>query len=84
MEIGYHLLPKFWHGGYASEAAIACKDFAFKNNLSESLISIIHPKNIASQKVAIKNGMTLDKETSWREMKVWIFRINKKSDRLNQ
>jgi RimJ/RimL family protein N-acetyltransferase len=75
LEIGYHLLPKFWHCGFASEAAIACKKFAFDNHLSDSLISIIDPGNIASQKVAIRNGMSLDKQTIWHDIPVLIFRI---------
>src|SRR6185295_498129 len=32
LEIGYHLIPRFWKQGYASEAAIACRDFAFTNH----------------------------------------------------
>ena len=46
------------------------------NNLIESLISIIHVDNVPSQKVAIKNGMKLDKTTSYRDNPVHIFRVN--------
>jgi RimJ/RimL family protein N-acetyltransferase len=61
LEIGYSILPEFWNCGYASEAAALCKDYAFENNFSESLISMTHIENIGSEKVALKNGMTLEK-----------------------
>lgn len=59
LEIGYSILPKFWGQGYATEAAIKCKEFAFENNYRDELISIIHKENIGSRKVAINNGMSL-------------------------
>ena len=34
---------------------IKCKNYAFENNLSDSLISMIHVENIGSEKVALKN-----------------------------
>lgn len=61
LEVSYSILPEFWRKGYAVEAAIACKNYAFENDLSENLISVIEPGNIGSEKVAIKNGMTLEK-----------------------
>jgi RimJ/RimL family protein N-acetyltransferase len=57
LEIGYHLLPAHWHQGYATEAAIACKEFALAHKLAPSLISLIDPDNHASQRVARRNGM---------------------------
>lgn len=77
LEIGYHLIPRFWKKGYATEAAIAARDFAFKNNLAESLISIIHPENINSQKVAERNGMMKEKETSFKGFPAYIYRVDK-------
>lgn len=62
LEIGYSILPEFWNKGFASESAIKCKNFAFENNFSESLVSVVHHENIGSERVAIKNGMTLEKK----------------------
>lgn len=61
LEVGYSILPEFWRQGYAIEAAMACKNYAFENELAENLISVIEPGNIGSEKVALKNGMTLEK-----------------------
>jgi len=77
LEIGYSLLPEFWNKGYAAEAAINCRNFAFQNNFADSLISIISLSNLPSQKVAIKNGMAIEKETIYHGNKVYIFRISK-------
>ena len=78
IEIGYSILPKFWGQGYASEAAVKCKEYAFKNELANELVSIIHPDNHGSAKVAMNNGMKLFKSIeNYKEMPVNIFRIKK-------
>ena len=77
LEIGYSILPKFWNKGYATEAAKKCKEYAFQNNFADSIISIIHIDNIQSEKVARKNGMFADKQTTFKDMPVNIFRVNK-------
>lgn len=77
LEIGYSLMPEHRGKGYALEAAKTCKDYAFENNLSDSLISIIHIENKASASVAIRNGLKLDKTTTYNNSPVNIFRINK-------
>ncbi len=77
LEIAYSLLPPFWNKGYATEAAEKCKEYAFKNELSFSLISIISLTNIQSERVARKVGMTLEKTTVYNNNQVNIFRINR-------
>lgn len=77
LEIGYSLLPNFREKGYATEASRRCRDFAFENNLTESLISIISITNVASVNVAIKNGMKPDKKTVYKDVDVNIFRISR-------
>ncbi len=57
LEIGYLFQKDYWHKGYASEAAIACKEYAFREMDAEEVYSIIRDTNLASQKVAERNGM---------------------------
>ena len=57
LEVGYLFQKKFWHKGYASEAAIACKEYAFHTLNADEVFSIIRDTNTASQNVAIRNGM---------------------------
>ena len=77
LEIGYSLMPQHRGKGYAIEAASKCKQFAFKHQLRDSLISTIHVDNDASAKVAIANGMKLDKTTISNGDPVNIYRIYK-------
>ncbi len=77
LEIGYSILPKHWRNGFATEAAIKCKNYAFTKEFSESLISIIHIDNTPSKKVALNNGMNMDKRTTYRDNPVEIFRVKK-------
>ncbi len=59
LEIGYLFQKAYWHKGYASEAAIACKEYAFEELNADEVFSIIRDTNTASQNVAIRNGMTV-------------------------
>lgn len=56
-EIGYLLAYKYWHKGYATEAAAACREYGFNTLGFNALYSIIRDTNTASQRVALRNGM---------------------------
>ncbi|SIQ34094.1 GNAT family N-acetyltransferase [Maribacter ulvicola] len=75
-EIGYSILPKYWRQGFAFEAAQKCKQIAFQEGWTKSLISIIQVNNVPSQKTALKNGMFLDFTTTYHNNEVHIFRID--------
>jgi RimJ/RimL family protein N-acetyltransferase len=62
VEIGYGLIREYWHKGYASEAAIECKKYGFEKLKIEKLISLIRPENKPSINVAIRNGMSWQKD----------------------
>ncbi len=57
LDIGYLFQKSYWHKGYAIEAAKACKEYAFTVLKADEVFSIIRDTNIASQKVAKRNGM---------------------------
>ncbi|MCR2046419.1 GNAT family N-acetyltransferase [Acetatifactor muris] len=59
LEIGYLFNRACWHKGYATEAARACKKYAFETLKAEEVCSIIRDTNTASQKVALRNGMMM-------------------------
>jgi RimJ/RimL family protein N-acetyltransferase len=57
LEIGYLFNSAFWHNGYATEAAVACKRYAFDVLGFDEVFSLIRDTNYASMNVAIRNGM---------------------------
>ncbi|MDR0915847.1 MAG: GNAT family N-acetyltransferase [Oscillospiraceae bacterium] len=59
IEIGYLFQRAFWHNGYATEAAVGCKRYAFGVLGADEVFSIIRDTNFASMNVAIRNGMTV-------------------------
>jgi RimJ/RimL family protein N-acetyltransferase len=56
LEIGWTLGSEYWNHGYATEAAVACRDWAFGELGYARLISLIALENIASIRVAEKIG----------------------------
>lgn len=57
-EIGYLFAYRHWHKGYATEAAIGCREYGFNTLGFDTMYSIIRDSNAASQRVALRNGMT--------------------------
>jgi [ribosomal protein S5]-alanine N-acetyltransferase len=57
-EVGYVLARRFWGRGYATEAARAVRDFAFRVHEFPRVISVIHRDNVPCKRVAAKLGMT--------------------------
>jgi len=77
LEVGYHILREYWGRGYAPEAAQAFIKYGAENSDFDSIISIIHRENKNSIAVALKNGLKKEKETTWFDLPVSIYRINK-------
>lgn len=57
-EIGWRLSDRFWHKGYATEAASACIDYARENRLFSELFSFTATINTPSENVMKRIGMT--------------------------
>jgi [ribosomal protein S5]-alanine N-acetyltransferase len=77
IEVGYHLFKQHRGQGFASEASQLFIDFAFRHQLSDTIISIIDTGNIKSQRVAERNGLKIDRKTKWLDMDdVFIFRMS--------
>lgn len=55
LEIGYLFQRLFWKNGYAIEAAMACRDYAFAQLKADEVFSIIRDTNLASQKTLPRN-----------------------------
>jgi [ribosomal protein S5]-alanine N-acetyltransferase len=77
IEIGYRLHPDYWNRGLASEAAQAVRDHAFRDLNLSKVISLIHPDNIASRRVAEKNEMKMERKTVFRGFPTHVFAITR-------
>lgn len=62
LEVGYLLKKEYWHQGYATEAAKACKEYAFYVLGQNRVSAIIRENNLASQQVAQRLGMTPERQ----------------------
>jgi [ribosomal protein S5]-alanine N-acetyltransferase len=62
IEVGYRLARAYWGRGYASEAALAVRDYAFATLNLQRLIAIVDPENAASIRVAEKIGLRYEKD----------------------
>lgn len=62
LEVGYLLKKRFWHQGYAREAAAGCKAYAFEHMQRNKVYSVIKADNTASIKVAESLGMKKEDE----------------------
>lgn len=58
-EVGYLFNRAYWGRGYATEAAVACRDYGFDRLGFDEIYSNIRDTNIASVNVAIRSGMLL-------------------------
>jgi RimJ/RimL family protein N-acetyltransferase len=62
VEIAYLLDKSFWHQGLATEAAKGILKYGFEHLSLSRLICLIDPENRASQKVAGRIGMKLERK----------------------
>jgi RimJ/RimL family protein N-acetyltransferase len=77
IEIGYRLHPYYWKQGLATEAAAAVRNHAFGDLKLPCVISLIHPDNAASQRVAEKIGMRFERRTVFKGFPTQIFELNR-------
>ena len=77
VEIGYRLHPDYWNRGLITEAACAVRDHGFADLKLPRVISLVHPENIPSRRVAEKNGMKVEKEIRFRGFPTLVYAITR-------
>jgi ribosomal-protein-alanine N-acetyltransferase len=77
IEIGYRLHPDYWNRGIATEAARKVRDHAFSDLKLPRVISLIHPDNVASRRVAEKIGMLVERQTVFKGFPTLVFALRR-------
>ncbi len=76
-ELGWMLRRAFWGRGYATEAARTALQFAFTRLGQPRVISLIHPENAASIRVAQRLGERRLDSTEVMGMPALVYRITR-------
>ena len=77
IEIGYRLHPDYWNRGIATEAARKVRDHAFGDLELPRVISLIHPDNVASRRVAEKIEMLFERQTVFKGFPTLVFALRR-------
>lgn len=76
-EVGFLLARPFRGKGYATEAALASLDFGFHEINLDHIIALVHPYNLASQRVIEKCGMTFQETIPLWGIKLMRYRLDR-------
>ena len=78
-EIGWTLGREYWGKGYAVEGARRALEYAFTELDRDHVISLIHPENRGSIKVAERIGERLEGKTELMGIEVLVYGIDRAS-----
>lgn len=81
LEIGYHVHRDYRNRGLATEAARSIRDYAFSTLGCDHVISMIRPENLASRRVAEKNGLRMNRVVFWRDYDHCVYRLAREDAR---
>jgi len=77
-ELGWTLKREFWGKGYATEGARRALEYAFKK-LDKQVISLIHPENLSSIRVAERLGETVEGTAKIMGIDVLVYGVDRSS-----
>jgi len=77
MEIAYLLVRREWGHGYATEAALACKQYGFETMGYPKLVSLIDAQNVPSMRVAERIGMRMEHTIIKWEKEVRVYSVSR-------
>ncbi|MDG1298542.1 MAG: GNAT family N-acetyltransferase [Paracoccaceae bacterium] len=64
-ELSWSLSAKNHGKGYASEAAVLARNWAYREHNIGPLMSLVHPDNISSKRVAERLGASVESHSTW-------------------
>ncbi|MGE5358401.1 MAG: GNAT family N-acetyltransferase [Bacteroidales bacterium] len=78
-EVGWALAREVWGRGYATEGCRAALDYAFRSLGWPRIISLIHPDNERSKRLALRVGMQFETQVVVRDTRVDLFALTARS-----
>lgn len=75
--LGYILRRDVWGLGYATEAAAAVRDHAFRTTPCDRVVALVRPVNLPSQRVARRLGMRAVGLTTYAGLEHVIFAVGR-------
>jgi len=78
-ELGWTLKREFWGKGYATEGARRALEYAFKELDKQHVISLIHPENLSSIRVAERLGEMLEGTATIMGIDVLVYGVDRSS-----
>lgn len=76
-EVAYLLAKPYWGQGLATEAANTSLRYGFMEVGLEKIVGIVHPENIASQRVLEKLGLAFTKRATYFGMDCYRYEISR-------
>ena len=76
VEIGYNVRPDLWGQGLASEAGLACLEFARKIVQLPRVIALIDPRNDRSMRTAARIGMAFERQATARDKRFVLWAVD--------
>jgi RimJ/RimL family protein N-acetyltransferase len=77
LEVGWMIHRSCWGSGFATEAARASIEAAFREPGVDHIISVIHPENAASIRVAERVGETFERDWTLHGLALRIYGIHR-------
>jgi len=76
VEIAYALCPEFWGRGIATDAARACVTIGREWLGTPSLVGLVLPTNLASQRVLQKAALVNERDVTYRGVRHFLYRTD--------
>jgi RimJ/RimL family protein N-acetyltransferase len=76
-ELGWLLAREHWNHGYATEAALALRDWALDERGLTRLISLINPANLRSIRVAERLGERYERDVEVRGKAIRLYSLER-------
>ena len=75
--IGYIVHRPFWGNGYATEAALACRNHAFAKLGKLRVTATVRPENLPSRRVAERIGLKFERMTTWAGLPHMLYSVTR-------